>query len=71
MDKHGNHFDENSLGVHLRSPTGMDVTLCGVALEGDMPELEPCTDTRKTVVTCPKCAKIINACKHVRVAVWA
>ena len=60
----------NNHGVHVDSPLG-DWTLCGDALEGDPPELQPCRPLRVLVgaaITCEKCIAIINHVRGVAVA---
>jgi len=63
-------FVEYEGRVHLMSPTQAgEFTLCGDAFDAysseDAPELQFKT-TSKRVVTCRKCAAIIEACRGVK-----
>lgn len=59
-------FYENGDGVHLIAALS-DYTLCGDALEGDQViGLEACERTEKRVVTCSRCADVIEHCRGVR-----
>ena len=64
-------FWENDDGVHLMGPDlGGEFTLCGVAFDCEEDrELDggPLVRTKKKVVTCPHCIRIIDYCKGVKI----
>lgn len=66
-----NQFGENEEGVHMMNPVNSEYSLCGDAWDIGMSDMEPgvgdLVETKKTLVTCPKCAEVVLACREVRV----
>jgi hypothetical protein len=64
-------FVEYEDRVHLLSPLQTpEFTMCGDAFDAHGSENAPEREfksTRKRVVTCPKCAEVVLACRGVRV----
>lgn len=56
-------FVEDDDHTHLAVPADGGYTLCGLGLDGDWHDLR---DTDRTVVTCPSCAVLLQAMKHVK-----
>lgn len=60
-------FVYNDQGVHLLHPCG-ERTLCGDVSEGDPAlGLEPCMPAKSRVVSCKRCAEVIELCRGVEV----
>ena len=60
--KDKNEYLRNEHGVHIGHPR-LDTTLCGDAIEGDTPELQPCKTVPRQPVTCGICLDMIAASK--------
>ena len=59
---------ENNAGVHALHPLNWKTTLCGDAVHAassDAPD-GPFSATSETLVTCPRCIRIIAHCRLLR-----
>ena len=61
---------ENALGVHVVSPLESEYTLCGDSMEVSLHEgpSHEWRETKRRIVTCPRCMTVILEVRGVRVA---